>query len=432
MYRSEIPGELLKNTRTLLGSRIRWANVGTTVFLLGMTSLLTDISAEMVSTTLPLYLLVTLRFSPFQVGVTDGIYQGAAVLVGVVSGLVSDRWRRPKQVAAVGYGLSAVCKLGFLIVGSWTAISSVILLDRIGKGVRTAPRDAMIAASSRPQQLATAFGVHRAMDTAGAMIGPLLAVTILSIAPQAYDAIFVVSLCVALIGLAVIVFLINNPADMEGESEGQRSEERSPDMPSADRAVVSVRSMSALLWRAEFRTLIIAGSALALVTVSDGLLYLTLRQRMAIPNGVFPLLYVVTALSFMILAIPVGRLADRIGHKPVFILGYGLLVGVYCTLLLPHMNYLTAVLMLAALGSYYAATDGVFVALASRMLPAHVRATGLALLATGTGLARLLASTLYGTVWSWFGAERALMVFIGVLVTMLLLASRIVQRVEEN
>jgi MFS family permease len=424
MYQTETSADLLKNKRKLPGARSSWASVAPTVFLLGMTSLLTDISSEMVSTTLPLYLLVALRFSPFQVGVMDGLYQGATVLVRVISGLVADRWRRPKQVAAVGYGLSAICKLGLLIASSsWTAIAGVILLDRVGKGIRTAPRDAMIAASSQPEQLATAFGVHRAMDTAGAMIGPLLAVAILSIAPEQYDAIFVVSLCVALIGLAVIVLFVDNPTD--------KAVDESEDGSSVSQTV-SLRSMIALLWQAEFRTLIIVGSALALVTVSDSLLYLALRQRMTIPNDVFPLLYVVTALIFMIFAIPAGRLADRIGYKPVFFLGYGLLAGVYSILLVPQMNYLFAILMLILLGSYYAATDGVFMALASRVLPTHLRTTGLALLTTGTGLARLLASTLYGIAWSWFGAEWALMIFIGGLVVVLLLAWPTVQQVQEN
>src|ERR1041384_432938 len=183
MYQAQASGALLANRRKLLDGQRSWVRVGRTVFLLGVTSLLTDISAEMVTTILPLYLLVTLRFSPFQVGMMDGIYQGAAVLVTVISGLVADRWRRPKQVAASGYGLSALCKLAFLLVGtSWTTISGVILLDRIGKGIRTAPRDSMIATNSKPGQLATAFGVHRAMDTAGSMVGPLLTVGILSIA----------------------------------------------------------------------------------------------------------------------------------------------------------------------------------------------------------------------------------------------------------
>jgi MFS family permease len=424
MYQAEVLGGLLKSDRTRSGLSLGWVKVGTTVFLLGMTSLLTDISSEMVSSTLPLYLLVMLRFSPFQVGVMDGIYQGAAVLVRVISALVADRWRRPKEVAAIGYGLSAVCKLGLLVAGSWTAISGVIVLDRIGKGIRTAPRDAMIAASSRPAQLATAFGVHRAMDTAGAMLGPLLAVAILSLAPNAYDAIFVVSLCVALVGLAVIVLLVDNP----GGQPVDKFEANSTDTPAVSHGVVSLRTASALLWRPEFRTLIIVGSLLSLVTVSDGLLYLALQQRMTIPNGVFPMLYVVTALSFMMFAIPVGRLADRFGHKPVFLLGYGLLAGAYGILLLPQMNYLFAALMLIVLGAYYAATDGVLMALASRTLPADLRTTGLALLTTGTGLGRVLASTFYGLAWSWLGAERALLFFTCCLVAALLLACRTVQR----
>ena len=301
------------------------------------------------------------------------MYQGAAVLVKVISGMVSDRRRRPKQVAAVGYGLSAMCKLAFLAAGSsWTAISGVILLDRIGKGIRTAPRDAMIAASSQPGQLATAFGVHRAMDTAGAMLGPLLAVALLSVVPQGYDAIFVVSFCVALIGVAVIVLFVDNPTD---RAVGM-TEDRPAGLPPDTLSSVSLGRMGALLYESEFRTLIFVGSALSLVTVSDSLLYLALQERIAMPAGVFPLLYVVTAMAFMALAIPAGRLADRIGHDSMFVLGYGLLAAVYGMLLLPWVNYFVAVIMLIVLGSYYAATDGVLMALASRMLPADLRATG--------------------------------------------------------
>lgn len=429
MYQTENSGDLLKHKREIFGSGTQWIHVGSTVFLLGITSLLTDISSEMVSATLPLYLLVALRFSPFQVGVMDGLYQGAAVLVRVASGVVADRWRRPKQVAAAGYGLSAICKVGFLMAGSsWGGISSVILLDRLGKGIRTAPRDAMIAASSQRQQLATAFGVHRAMDTAGAMLGPLLAVAILSVAPQSYDAIFVVSLCVALIGLAVIVLFVDNPKeDAPVVSKGSAPAALTP-----SEVPVSLRSMGRLLWEPKFRTLVVVGSALGVVTVSDGLLYLALQQRMTVPNGMFPLLYVITALMFMIFAIPAGRLADRIGLKPVFLLGYVLLAGAYSILLLPRMNYLVALAMLTLLGAYYAATDGVFMALASRLLPVQLRSTGLALLTTGMGLARLLASTLYGAVWDRFGAERAVMFFMVGLAAVLAVAWNMFRRVEEN
>jgi len=144
------------------------------------------------------------------------------------------------------------------------------------------------------------------------------------------------------------------------------------------------------------------------------------------------LLYVVTALAFMTFAIPAGRLADRVGHGAVFVLGYGLLAGVYSMLLLPWMNYPLVVLMLTLLGGYYAATDGVLMALASRMLPEDLRTTGLALLTTGTGSARLLASACYGAVWSWYGADRALMVFVAGLVAVLWVARRTVLRMEAS
>src|SRR5262249_22370723 len=163
------------------------------VLFLGLTSMVTDISSEMISTILPLYLVFTLHLAPLEFGIVDGLYQGAAALVRVASGFVADRWRRHKEVAALGYALSAVCKLGILAAGSvWTALAGIVLIDRIGKGIRTAPRDALISLSSPQEELGTAFGVHRALDTAGAMIGPLVAFGLLALTPGAFDAIFVV------------------------------------------------------------------------------------------------------------------------------------------------------------------------------------------------------------------------------------------------
>src|SRR5262249_8415397 len=136
----------------------------------------------------------------------------------LLSGVLSDRWRRPKQIAATGYALSAVSRLGLLTAVRWPAISAVVMADRIGKGIRTAPRDAMIAASSRAEEMATSLGVHRALDTAGSMIGPLLAVLILSLAPERYDAIFIVSLCIGVISVAVIGALVQDPTRVETPS----------------------------------------------------------------------------------------------------------------------------------------------------------------------------------------------------------------------
>jgi MFS family permease len=425
MYQAESSGALLKKDYRLPRSHFTLASVGTTVVLLGLTSLLTDVSAEMVSATLPLYLLWSLRLSPFAVGVADGLYQGAAVLVKVLSGIASDRWRRPKEVATAGYGLSAFSRLGLVMAGgSVGAIFGSIIVDRIGKGIRTAPRDAMIAATSPRELRATAFGVHRAMDTAGAMVGPLLAFAILAAANQRFDAIFVVSLCLAVVGVAVIALFVQNPADPAADGPSAAA----GPLPSA----VTLSRILLLFRKRGFRALIVAGSALALVTVSDSLLYLGLQQRLTIAPSLFPLLYVVTALVFMALAIPVGRLADRIGHETTFTLGYGLLAIVYGMLLLPRIDSVLAVLMLIALGAYYAATDGVLMALASTKLPADLRASGLALLTTGTGLARLLASAVYGALWTWLGVERALVTFAIGLVVILGLAHRTILRARRT
>lgn len=162
MYPIENSGDLIKNKRRQLFSREMWVGVGSSGFFLGLTSLLTDISSEMVTGTLPLYLLLTLRLAPLQFGLLDGINQGASALVRIASGLIADRWQRTKEVAPTGYAFSALCRIGLLLVGrSWLRISGVDLLDRIGKGILTAPRDAMIASSAPCDKLGTAFGVHR-------------------------------------------------------------------------------------------------------------------------------------------------------------------------------------------------------------------------------------------------------------------------------
>src|SRR4051794_40925103 len=180
MYGVQSTTTLGRARRALRTGRLR-DRVGGTVLLLGTCSLLTDISSEMVSAILPLYLVATLGFSPLQYGVVDGIYQGASALVRLAAGFLGDRLGRHKVLASIGYGISAVCKLGLaLFTGAWAGLSALILLDRTGKGIRTAPRDAMISLTASQRDLGLAFGVHRAMDTAGAMIGPLVAFALLA------------------------------------------------------------------------------------------------------------------------------------------------------------------------------------------------------------------------------------------------------------
>jgi MFS family permease len=418
MYPIENSGDLIKNKRRQLFSREMWSSVGSNVFFLGLTSLLTDISSEMVTATLPLYLLITLRLAPMQFGLIDGINQGASVLVRIASGLIADRWRRTKEVATAGYAFSAICRIGLLLVGrSWLGISGVVLLDRIGKGIRTAPRDAMIASSVPSERLGTAFGVHRAMDTAGAMLGPLLAAGLLFLAPGSYDAVFIVSFCFAIVGVAVIVLLVETPA---------------ASVPKADSPPVTSRIVGQLLTRPNFRALVFISSLLALTTLSDSFIFLTLQRRFDLSLSLFPLLYVGIALVYMVFAIPIGRLADRLGRRQVFLAGYGLLALVYGLMLLPGLPQALSLGVLLLLGLYYAATDGVLAALASAILPEEWRTTGLAIMTTGTGLARLLASLGYGALWTYLGPSQALSLFLLGLSITVLLAWAFLSRVEKN
>jgi MFS family permease len=415
MYQAEGAGTLLRS-KGARGRRIGRVGVGRTVVLLGVTSFFTDVSSEMVAAILPLYLVYSVGLSPLQFGVVDGLNNGAAALVRLVGGGLGDRFRRHKEVAAVGYGLSAITRPAFLLVGSvFSAIGAIIMLDRIGKGIRTAPRDALISLSVPHEKLGAAFGVHRAMDTAGAMLGPLVAFGILLAAPDSFDAVFVVSFASALIGVAVIVLLVK--PDRRHHDPGPR---------------LTMADVRRLFHLPRFRALGIAGCFLALATVSDAFVYLLLQSSLGFDPRFFPLLFVGSAGAYMLLAVPAGRLADRVGRARVFVCGYVLLLATYGLLLFPLGGAgLTLALVLTLLGAYYAATDGVLAAAASATLPEHTRGTGLALISTFTSLGRLGGSLVFGAIWAFAGSEAAIAVFALALTTALVLAATVLRRSVE-
>jgi MFS family permease len=392
-----------KRTRTLdadaaaSGAPTR-APVSPVVWSLGYTSMLTDISSEMVSSILPMYLVLQLRLSPLAFGVVDGIYQGVALLLRVAAGLAGDRSKRHKIVATFGYALSAVCRLAILAAGtSWGAIAGVVALDRTGKGIRTAPRDALITLHSRAGDLARAFGVHRALDAAGAMLGPLAAFGVLMLLPGAYDAIFVVSFFVAVLGVGVIVLFVDAPPD---EAIGEND------------ARPNLRQAVGLLARPSFRWICIGAGLLTIATVSDAFVFLTLQDRIQFSAGLFPLLYVGVQAVNGVVAVPAGRLADRAGRLKVYVGGHVLLLLVYGTLLLPGLALPHLVVTVALVGCYYAATDGVLSATAGSVLPRELCGSGLALVTTITNAAKLAASVLFGWAWQAWGLNAALSVFI--------------------
>ncbi|HET6823641.1 MAG TPA: MFS transporter, partial [Anaerolineales bacterium] len=202
--------------------------------------------------------------------------------------------------------------------------------------------------------------------------------------------------------------------------------------PTAESQLVASRVAGQLLARPDFRALVWISSALALTTLSDSFIFLTLQRKFSLNVSLFPLLYVGTALIYMVFAIPIGRLSDRLGRRQVFLAGYGFLALAYGLLLLPGISQFLGFGVLLLLGLYYAATDGVLSALASAMLPEQWRTTGLAIMTTGTGLARLFASLGYGALWTYFGPNQALIIFLAGLSVTVILAWVFLDRVERK
>lgn len=385
------------------------------VWGLGVTSLLTDISSEMVVSVLPAYLVLTTGFAPMLLGLATGLHEGGPLLVTWIGGWLADRSGRRKLTAVVGYGLSMVCRLGWLVLSPerMTALAALVLSDRMGKAIRTAPRDALISLSTPKPQLATAFGVHRAMDAAGAALGPILGFLLLWQFPRRFDIIFFSSFVAAVLGLAALGLLVQDVQQRE------------------EVAVERMRGVGfALLRDWSLRRVVILASAFGLVTISDAFVYVLLIQRSHAEVGWIPLFYTGTAIAFLLLAIPIGVVADRVGRGRVFVGAHLPLLLVYAMVLsgIPAWPW-NAVLCVMLLGAYYAGSDGVLAGLASSLLPAPSRAMGLAWVDTATSVARFVSAIGFGVIWTRGGDVVALSVFAAAL-TFVFVAMMLFRRTE--
>jgi MFS family permease len=381
--------------------------IGRNVYMLGVTSMVTDVSSEMITAILPLYLVFQLRLSPLEFGFFNGGYLAIAGLMTIAGGVIADRTNRYKEVAGFGYGISAFCKIG-LIAARNTAVPATAALwaDRAGKGMRTAPRDALISLSAPVRRLGTAFGVHRAFDTFGALLGPVIAFFVLEAAPRAYDAVFVISFLAAILGLAVLVLFVENRHPKHHGIE-----------------TPSFRESIRLFEHPQFRTLTLVGTLLGLFTVTDALIYLVFQNNSDFVSRFFPLLYVGTALSYLVLAIPMGRVADRFGRARVFVAGYVLLLVVYLVLLAPDPGVVALLAMLGFLGAFYACTDGVFAAMTSTTVDDELRTSGMAVVKTAAAFSGFVSSLAFGAIWEWWGSTRTVQLFVVLLAAGILVAA---------
>jgi predicted MFS family arabinose efflux permease len=240
------------------------------------------------------------------------------------------------------------------------------------------------------------------MDAMGAMLGPILAFVLLAFVPGAFDVVFVSSFFVGLIGLAILLLFVENRPVAVDSARGAAGD---PNL-----------SVVELFKNPRFRHLAVCALVLSLMTMSDAFVYLVLQRQLNLAVGAFPLLYVLTSLGYLVLAIPAGHLADRVGRFRVFAAGYGALVVLYAVLVWVPASLTVLFVSVLLLSAYYAATEGVLMALGSAVLSPDCRTTGLAVLATATAVSRFGASLIFGWAWMRLGLKPAVSIFLAGLV----------------
>jgi MFS family permease len=349
--------------------------------MLGLVSLLTDASSEMVYPVLPLFLANVLHAPVSAIGLIESLAEATASLVKVASGRLSDRLRRRRPLIAFGYGLSNVVKPLLALVPGWPAVLALRVADRFGKGVRTAPRDALIADSGTADRRGRDFGFHRALDTVGAAIGPLTAWAILTLVPEGYRLVFWIS---AIPGTLAIVLVLTGVREARTPGRGRARGEK--------RALLPLRDLGVPF------TVFTAISALfALGNSSDAMLILR-AQNVGTAAALIPLMYFVFNVVGAALATPFGHLSDRIGRRRLVVFGFAGYALVYAGFALAgHPASVWA--LFALYGVPYAATEGMTRAFVVDLVPPHLRATALGGYTFAIGLAALPASLVAGLLW---------------------------------
>jgi len=358
------------------------------VILLGLTSLLTDISSEMVYPLLPFFLTATLGASPAVLGLIEGIAESTASLLKVFSGYLSDRLRRRLPLAILGYAGSVAGKILLVLAGGWGTVLAGRVVDRIGKGIRTAPREKRSRRSVRPAARGRAFGLHRAMDTAGAAAGVLLAYWFLVTDAGGYTQIFAWSIIPALLGVLILVLV----------------REHRPQAPAA----LQPPSFRWSILPRRLRVFLIIVMVFTLGNSSNTFLLLRAHALQFTAADVL-LLYLVYNAAYACCSYPAGRLSDLIGRRNLLIAGYLSYALVYLGFALLGDGTQPWILwaLFAAYGIYSALTEGVEKALVADLAPAEHRATAIGLHATIVGVGLLPASFIAGQIWVALSPEAA-------------------------
>lgn len=360
------------------------------VVVLGLVSLLNDAASDMVLPLLPVFLTATLGAGPAALGLIEGAAEAAASLLKLWAGRLGDRGVSRKGLAVAGYATSNLCRPFIALAGGWTTVLALRVSDRVGKGLRTAPRDAILAGSVPPAQRGRAFGLHRAMDHAGAVVGPLCASALLALG-LSVPGVFVASAVPGVLAVAVITLGVREPA-----REGLRS------------APAPLRMG---LLPVPLRRLVLAVSALSFVAVPDAFILLWLTEA-GVPVAWIPLVWTAYQVGRSAIALPAGALADRRGRVPVIAGGWLLRAGALAALATvgapaPGRGAAWGVLCLALYAAATATTEGAERAFIGDAAPPALAGTAFGVYHMTVGLLALPGALWLGWLWQAFGAPAA-------------------------
>ncbi len=355
------------------------------IWVLGFVSMLMDISSEMIHSLLPLFMVTTLGTSVLTVGIIEGLAESTALIVKVFSGIISDYIGKRKSLALFGYALGALTKPLFALASSSGLVLTARLLDRIGKGVRGAPRDALVADIAPPHLRGASFGLRQSLDTVGAFLGPLLATGLMLLWANDFRAIFWIAVIPGTLAVTLLFFGITEP-------ERPHSEKRINPI-----SRQNLQRLSFSYW-----WVVTISAFFMLARFSEAFLVLQALQ-VDIPLALTPLVMVAMNIIYAASAYPFGKLSDRISHYKL--LGVGLIILVIADLILAHSNHWSTLLLGVTLwGIHMGMTQGLLSAMVAENAPADLRGTAYGFFSLINGLALLIASVLAGFVWDQFGA----------------------------
>lgn len=369
----------LKKTSTL-------GQIPSGVWVLGFVSMLMDISSEMIHSLLPLFMVGTLGASALVVGVIEGLAESTALIVKVFSGALSDYLGKRKGLALFGYALGALTKPLFAIAPVTGVVLTARLLDRVGKGIRGAPRDALVADIAPAEVRGAAFGLRQSLDTVGAFLGPLLAVVLMLLWANDFRAVFWVAVIPGLLAVALLLFGVHEPERHVGEKRSNPIRKE------------NLKRLSASYW-----WVVGVGAVFTLARFSEAFLVLRAQQG-GIPVALVPLVMVAMNLVYAMSAYPFGKLSDRMSHTTLLALGLVVLIAADLVLA-SNDHWMTVLAGVALWGIHMGMTQGLLATMVADTAPADLRGTAYGFFNLMSGLAMLVASVIAGLLWDRLGAS---------------------------